>query len=120
MSLWIVWYLVTMEIWGKELFLFGADEWILSIIPIAFVGYNLYSKKVAECICRNGIFVLAYTLGCFLSGKLYITLSPHTSDEHIAIYSVSFDYAIYAIVVATVGILIKGIVNVIKAKKGNG
>ena len=108
LPLWICYYLVTIS--KKELFMMPFDENISLIIIIAFTIYNLFSKKVTDFLVRNLIGITSLTIGCLISGQIYLKLCYHMSDEHYAVKAISFDIAIGALVITAIACVISFII----------
>ncbi len=97
LPLWVIYYLSTLS--NKELFMMPVDENFSFLIIIAFTIYNFFSKKVLEFLARNLIAITSLTIGCLISGQIYLKLCYHMSDEHYAVNSISFGIAIGALVI---------------------
>ena len=108
LPIWIGYYLITIS--SKELFMMPFDENVSLIIIIAFTIYNLFSHKVTEFAVRNLISVASFTVGCLISGQIYLKLCPHMSDEHYAVKAIPFDIAISALVITAIACIISFII----------
>ena len=108
LPLWVIYYLVTNS--NKELFMMPIDESVSFIIIVAFTIYNLFSKKVTDFLVRNLIGITSLTIGCLISGQIYLKLCYHMSDEHYAVKAISFDIAIGALVITAIACVISFII----------
>ena len=108
LPLWMIYYLLTIS--NKELFMMPIDDNAYLIIIIAFTVYNLFSKKVFEFLARNLIAIVSITIGCLISGQIYLKLCNHMSDEHYAVKVISFDIAIGALAITTIACVISFII----------
>jgi hypothetical protein len=108
LPLWICYYLITIS--TKELFMMPLDESVSLIIIVAFTTYNLFSKRVADFMIRNLIGSTSLTIGCLISGQIYLKLYHHMSDEHYAVSTISFDIAIGALVITAIACVISFII----------
>lgn len=108
LPLWVIYYLVTIS--NKELFMMPIDESVSFIIIVAFTIYNLFSKRVSDFLIRNLIGISSLTIGCLISGQIYLKLCYHMSDEHYAVKAVSFDIAIGAFVITAIACVISFII----------
>ena len=99
LPLWVIYYLVTIS--NKELFMMPIDEGVSLIIIVAFTIYNLFSKRVRDFLIRNLIGTISLTIGCLISGQIYLKLCYHMSDDHYAVNAISFDIAMGALVITT-------------------
>ncbi len=108
LPLWVIYYLVTIS--KKELFMMPIDESVSFIIIVAFTIYNLFSKRVSDFLIRNLIGISSLTIGCLISGQIYLKLCYHMSDEHYAVKAVSFDIAIGAFVITAIACVISFII----------
>ena len=104
----VIYYLVTVS--NKELFMMPIDESVSFIIIVAFTIYNLFSKKVTDFLVRNLIGITSLTIGCLISGQIYLKLCYHMSDEHYAVKAISFDIAIGALVITAIACVISFII----------
>ena len=108
LPLWVIYYLVTIS--NKELFMMPIDESVSLIMIIAFTIYNLFSKRVRDFFIRNLIGTISLTIGCLISGQIYLKLCYHMSDEHYAVKAISFDIAIGALVITAISCVISFII----------
>lgn len=108
LPLWICYYLITIS--NKELFMMPFDENISLIVILAFTIYNLFSKRVSDFLIRNLIGISSLTIGCLISGQIYLKLCYHMSDEHYAVKAISFDIAIGALVMTAIACVISFII----------
>ena len=108
LPLWVIYYLVTIS--NKELFMMPIDESVSFIIILAFTIYNLFSKRVSDFLIRNLIGISSLTIGCLISGQIYLKLCYHMSDEHYAVKAISFDIAIVALVMTAIACVISFII----------
>ena len=108
LPLWICYYLITIS--NKELFMTPFDENISLIVILAFTIYNLFSKRVSDFLIRNLIGISSLTIGCLISGQIYLKLCYHMSDEHYAVKAISFDIAIGALVMTAIACVISFII----------
>ena len=108
LPLWVIYYLVTIS--NKELFMMPIDESVSLIMIIAFTIYNLFSKRVRDFLIRNIIGTISLTIGCLISGQIYLKLCYHMSDEHYAVKAISFDIAIGALVITAISCVISFII----------
>ena len=108
LPLWICYYLIT--ILNKELFMMPFDDNISLIVILAFTIYNLFSKRVSDFLIRNLIGITSLTIGCLISGQIYLKLCYHMSDEHYAVKAISFDIAIGALVITAIACVISFII----------
>ncbi|MCH5210580.1 MAG: hypothetical protein J1F01_06400 [Oscillospiraceae bacterium] len=115
LPLWIAYYLFTIS--NKELFMMPMDENVSLIIIIAFTIYNLFSKRVIEFLGRNLIGITSLTVGCLVSGQIYLKLCHHMSDEHYAVKSIPFDIAIAALALTAIACVISFFIT--KRRKGS-
>ena len=100
LPLWVIYYLVTIS--NKELFMMPFDESVSLIIIIALTIYNLFSKRVIDFLIRNITGIVSFTIGCLISGQIYLRLCDHMSDEHYAVKVIPFDIAIGALVITAI------------------
>ena len=108
LPLWAIYYLVTIS--NKELFMMPIDESVSLIIIVAFTIYNLFSKRVRDFLIRNLIATISLTIGCLISGPIYLKLCNHMSDEHYAVKVIPFDIAIGALVITVIACVISFII----------
>ena len=108
LPLWVIYYLVTIS--NKELFMMPIDESVSLIIIVAFTIYNLFSKRVRDFLIRNLMGTISLTIGCLISGQIYLKLCYHMSDEHYAVKAISFDIAIGALVITAISCVISFII----------
>jgi len=108
LPLWICYYLITIS--NKELFMMPFDENISLIVILAFTIYNLFSNRVSDFLIRNLIGISSLTIGCLISGQIYLKLCYHMSDEHYAVKAISFDIAIGALVMTAIACVISFII----------
>ena len=108
LPLWICYYLITIS--NKELFMMPIDDNFTFLIIIAFTLYNLSSKRVSEYLIRNLIGLSSLTIGCLISGQIYLKLCYHMSDEHYAVNAISFDIARGALVITAIACVISFII----------
>ena len=104
LPLWVIYYLVTIS--NKELFMMPIDESVSLIIIVAFTIYNLFSKRVRDFLIRNLIGTISLTIGCLISGQIYLKLCYHMSDEHYAVKAIVFDIAIGALVITGIACVV--------------
>ena len=104
LPLWVIYYLVTIS--NKELFMMPIDESVSLIIIVAFTIYNLFSKRVRDFLIRNLIGTISLTVGCLISGQIYLKLCYHMSDEHYAVKAIPFDIAIGALVITGIACIV--------------
>ena len=104
LPLWVIYYLLTIS--NKELFMMPIDESVSLIIIVAFTIYNLFSKRVYDFLIKNLIGIISITIGCLISGQIYLKLCYHMSDEHYAVKAISFDIAIGALVITAIACVI--------------
>lgn len=116
LPLWIAYYLVTVS--NKELFITRIDEMVYLTVMIVFTVFNLFSEKVVVFLLRNLIAVISATVGCLVSGHIYLSLCRHMSDEHNSMYLVSFDMAKLALIITVIGCVASYFI--LKIKKSNG
>ena len=109
LPLWIIYYLLTIS--NKELFMMPIDDNAYLIIIIAFTIYNLFSKKVFEYLARNLIAIVSITIGCLISGQIYLKLCYHMSDEHYAAQVIPFGIALGALVITGIACVFSFIIN---------
>jgi len=86
------------------------DENISLIVILAFTIYNLFSNRVSDFLIRNLIGISSLTIGCLISGQIYLKLCYHMSDEHYAVKAISFDIAIGALVMTAIACVISFII----------
>ena len=108
LPLWVIYYLVTIS--NKELFMMPIDESVSLIIIVAFTIYNLFSKRVRDFLIRNLIGTISLTVGCLISGQIYLKLCYHMSDEHYAVKAIPFDIAIGALVITGIACIVSYLV----------
>jgi len=89
------------------------------VVAIAYAVYNCYSTKIYEAVIRNSVFVLSYAYALHIWGQVYLKCFPHMSDDHDAVPSIVREFAIYAIVVALIGCLVKCIITFVKRKRAH-
>ena len=104
LPLWVIYYLVTIS--NKELFMMPIDESVSLIIIVTFTIYNLFSKRVQDFFIRNLIGTISLTIGCLISGQIYLKLCNHMSDEHYAVKAIPFDIAIGALVITGIACIV--------------
>ena len=104
LPLWVIYYLVTIS--NKELFMMPIDESVSLIIIVSFTIYNLFSKRVRDFLIRNLIGTISLTVGCLISGQIYLKLCYHMSDEHYAVKAIPFDIAIGALVITGIACIV--------------
>ena len=104
LPLWVIYYLVTIS--NKELFMMPIDESVSLIIIVAFTIYNLFSKRVRDFLIRNLIGTISLTVGCLISGQIYLKLCYHMSDEHYVVKAIPFDIAIGALVITGIACIV--------------
>ena len=104
LPLWVIYYLVTIS--NKELFMMPIDESVSLIIIVTFTIYNLFSKRVRDFFIRNLIGTISLTIGCLISGQIYLKLCKHMSDEHYAVKAIPFDIAIGALVITGIACIV--------------
>ncbi len=115
LPLWVIYYLATIS--KKELFMMPIDDNAYFIIIIAFTIYNLFSKSVFEFLARNLSSILSITIGCLISGQLYLKLCYHMSDEHYEVQVIPFGIALGALVITGIACVIGFII--IRKKSNN-
>ena len=93
------------------------DDNAYFIIIIAFTIYNLFSKSVFEFLARNLSSILSITIGCLISGQLYLKLCYHMSDEHYEVQVIPFGIALGALVITGIACVI-GLI-IIRKKSNN-
>ena len=108
LPLWVIYYLVTIS--NKELFMMPIDESVSLIMIIAFTIYNLFSKRVRDFLIRNIAGIISFTIGCLISGQIYLKLCNHMSDEHYAIKVILCDIAIGALVITVIACVISFVI----------
>ena len=108
LPLWICYYLITIS--NKELFMMPFDENISLIVILAFTIYNLFSKRVRDFLIRNITGIASFTIGCLISGQIYLKLCNHMSDEHYAVKVIPFDIAIGALVITAIACVISFVI----------
>lgn len=108
LPLWVIYYLATIS--KKELFMMPIDDNFTFLIIIAFTIYNLSSKRVSDFLIRNLIGISSLTIGCLISGQLYLKLCYHMSDEHYTVKAIPFDIAIGALVITAIACVISFII----------
>ena len=104
LPLWVIYYLVTIS--NKELFMMPIDASVSLIIIVAFTICNLFSKRVRDFLIRNLIGTISLTVGCLISGQIYLKLCYHMSDEHYAVKAIPFDIAIGALVITGIACIV--------------
>lgn len=104
LPLWVIYYLVTIS--NKELFMMPIDDNAYLIIIIAFTIYNLFSKRVFEFLARNLMAIISLTIGCLISGQMYLKLCYHMSDEHYAVKVIPFGIALGALVITGIACVV--------------
>ena len=104
LPLWVIYYLVTIS--NKELFMMPIDESVSLIIIVAFTIYNLFSKRVRDFLIRNLIGTISLTVGCLISGQIYLKICYHMSDEHYAVKTIPFDIVIGALVITGIACIV--------------
>lgn len=104
LPLWVIYYLVTIS--NKELFMMPIDESVSLIIIVTFTIYNLFSKGVRGFLIRNLIGIISLTVGCLISGQIYLKLCYHMSDKHYAVKTIPFDIAIAALVITGIACIV--------------
>lgn len=80
------------------------------IIPLFFVVYNLFSKKLLDIILRNTIFAVSYISGYYLSLKKLLPILSHTSDDHLIPNRAAVETFVYITLLTVICVLIKYIV----------
>lgn len=115
LPIWLLYYFVTLQ--KNDLFMVKLDEIVLLGMLWAFTIYNLFSHKVIEVFVKNLILSISLVSGCYISGQMYLKLCYHMSDEHYAVNSITFDYAIYAVILICFACLIRFIMNKIKSRR---
>ena len=108
LPLWVIYYLVTIS--NKELFMMPFDESVSLIIIIALTIYNLFSKRVIDLLIRNITGIVSFTIGCLISGQIYLKLCDHMSDEHYAVKVIPFDIAVGALVITAIACVISFVI----------
>ena len=108
LPLWVIYYLVTIS--NKELFMMPFDESVSLIIIIALTIYNLFSKRVIDFLIRNITGIVSFTIGCLISGQIYLKLCDHMSDEHYAVKVIPFDIAVGALVITAIACVISFVI----------
>ena len=108
LPLWVIYYLVTIS--NKELFMMSFDESISLIIIIVLTIYNIFSKRVRDFLIRNITGIVSFTIGCLISGQIYLKLCDHMSDEHYAVKVIPFDIASGALVITAIACVINFII----------
>ena len=108
LPLWVIYYLLTIS--NKELFMMPIDESVSLIIIVAFTIYNLFSKRVRDFLIRNLMGTISLTIGCLISGQIYLKLCKHMSDEHYAVKAIAFDIAIGALVITAIACVISFVI----------
>ena len=104
LPLWVIYYLVTIS--NKELFMMPFDESVSLIIIILLTTYNLFSKRVIDFLIRNITGIVSFTIGCLISGRIYLKLCNHMSDEYYAVKVITLDIAIGALVITAIACMI--------------
>ena len=82
------------------------DESVSLIIIVAFTIYNLCSKRISDFLIRNLIGISSITIGCLISGQIYLKLCYHMSDEHYAVKAIPVDVAIGALVITGIACIV--------------
>lgn len=108
LPLWIGYYLLTIS--NKELFMMPFDDGVALAVILLFTIYNLFSRRVIEFLIRNLIMITSFTLGCLISGQIYLKLCYHMSDEHHTVTIIPFDIAINALLITAVACVISFII----------
>ena len=108
LPLWVIYYLFTIS--NKELFMMPFDESVSLIIIIALTIYNLFSKRVIDFLIRNITGIVSFTIGCLISGQIYLKLCDHMSDEHYAVKVIPFDIAVGALVITAIACVISFVI----------
>ena len=108
LPLWVIYYLITIS--NKELFMMPIDGSISLIIIVTFTIYNLFSKRVRDFLIRNLIGTISLTVGCLISGQIYLKLCYHMSDEHYVVKAIPFDIAIGALVITGIACIVSYLV----------
>ena len=108
LPLWVIYYWVTIS--NKELFMMPFDESVSLIIIVVLTIYNLFSKSVRDFLIRNLTGNISFTIGCLISGQIYLKLCNHMSDEHYAVKVIPFDIAIGALVITAIACVISLII----------
>ena len=102
---------------NRDLFVQLGEHGFMWLVAIVFVVYNCYSTKIYEAVIRNSVFVLSYAYAFRIWGQIYLEHFPHMSDDHETVPIVAREFAIYAIVVALIGCLVKCIITLVKRKR---
>lgn len=113
--IWVTYYLFSIP--KKDLFIMPVDAWFLLLIIVCFTIYNLYSQRISDFLIRNFVMIVALTGGFLLSGQIYLKFFYYMSDEHYAVNSISFDIAVFALIITFVACLIKVLIDKIKKKR---
>ena len=82
------------------------DESVSLITIVTFTIYNLFSKRVRDFFTRNLIGTISLTIGCLISGQIYLKLCNHMSDEHYAVKAIPFDIVIGALVITGIACIV--------------
>ena len=101
LPLWIFYYLFTIS--KKELFMMSFDINVYVLIISTFTIYNLFSRRVIEFLTRNLIGISSLTIGCLISGQVYLKLCYHMSDEHYVVNTFPFVMAMLTFVMTAIG-----------------
>ena len=83
------------------------DESVSLIIIILLTIYNLFSKRVIDFLIRNITGIVSFTIGCLISGRIYLKLCNHMSDEYYAVKVITLDIAIGALVITAIACMIR-------------
>lgn len=102
----------------KTYFFMPVEDLILSLcIPLFYGIYNSFSKKIGNMLIADAICILSHSIGCFISGKIYLSSGFRGSDYLFAVNSITVEVIIASLVIIAICIITRLVIHKLRNKK---
>ena len=103
--IWVIHFKLT-SVSEKIYFLMPVEEIILTLcIPLFYGIYNSFSKKICNMLIADVIYILSHSIGCFISGRMYLSSGFRGSDYLSAVNSITVEVVIASLVIIAICII---------------
>ena len=103
--IWIIYFKLT-SVPEKIYFLMPVEDLILTLcIPLFYGIYNSFSKKICNMLIADTIYILSHSIGCLISGRIYLSSGFRGSDYPLAVNSITVEVTIASLVIIAICII---------------
>ena len=109
--IWVIYFKLT-SVSEKIYFLMPFEDLILTLcIPLFYGIYNSFSKKICNMLIADAIYILSHSIGCFISGRIYLGSGFRGSDYPFAVNSITVEVITASLLIIVICIITRLVIH---------